>query len=276
MTAADFTEFAEMEKEGWSNPDVARSYADEFAKASEQCVAPLVEQVGAGPGAVALDLCCGQGIVSKGLVQAGATVTGLDFSPAFLDLARARVPQARFVEGNAMELSFDAGSFDIVTIGFGILHVPDPQQVLCELARVLRPGGRLAFSVWHAPTIPTVLGYVFAAVGAHGDPGVQLPPGPGLHDYADAEIAYPALERAGFTEMSQNVVPCSWQISQADRPVDLFARGAVRGRALLGAQSPQALEQIRRYVAEKVIQNHGPEAPWTVPIPAVVTAATAG
>ncbi|WP_406645204.1 methyltransferase domain-containing protein [Aliisedimentitalea scapharcae] len=275
MSKPTFTAFAAFEKQGWSDPEVARSYADGFAQASQMCVAPMVAAVGAGAGSQALDLCCGQGIVAAGLHQAKADVTGLDFSPAMLDLARERVPGVTFVEGDAMQLPFEDGQFDVVTIGFGILHVPDAPQVLAQAHRVLRPGGRLAFSVWHAPTVPTALGYVFAAIGAHGDPAVQLPPGPGLHDYADAAIAYPALERAGFTECAQQVVHSAWTIDQPDAPVTFFAKGAVRGKALLASQPEAALTKIRQSVAETVRAAHGATGPWTVPIPAVITSAQA-
>ncbi|WP_291736969.1 methyltransferase domain-containing protein, partial [Leisingera sp. F5] len=238
-------------------------------------VAPMVAAVRAEQGTRALDLCCGQGIVAAGLANAGARVTGLDFSPAMLDLARVRVPGVDFVQGDAMDLRFDAGRFDVVTIGFGILHVPDAPRVLAEARRVLRPGGRLAFSVWHAPTIPTALGYVFSAIGAHGDPDVQLPPGPGLHDYADPNIAYPALQQAGFTDCTQQVVNSAWSVDHPDAPVRFFAEGAVRGKALLQAQPAARFARICEAVSETVRAAHGETGPWTLPLPAVITSATA-
>lgn len=274
MPRATYREFAEMERQGWADAEVARNYADGFAAASEQCVPAMVRAVGAGPDTQALDLCCGQGIVAAGLRATGANVIGLDFSPAMLELARARAPGVEFVEGDAMELRFDAARFDAVTIGFGLLHVPDAVQVLTEVARVLRPGGRLAFSIWHAPSRPTALGYVFEAVARYGDPQVQLPPGPGLHDYADPLIVGPVLERTGFSEMQQQVVDSAWTIDAPDAPVTLFAEGTVRGRALLQRQPRTALEAIRKDVEQRVLTDHGPEGPWQVPIPAVITSAT--
>jgi ubiquinone/menaquinone biosynthesis C-methylase UbiE len=92
-----------------------------------------------------LNLCCGPGIVAAGLHAAGANTTGLDFSPAMLELARQAVPNVEFAEGDAKNLTFDNNNFDVVIIGFGILRVPDPISVLIESRRALRPGGRLAF-----------------------------------------------------------------------------------------------------------------------------------
>jgi ubiquinone/menaquinone biosynthesis C-methylase UbiE len=134
--------FAALEKREWAKTDVAQSYAKVFARAADMVVPSMVEAVGAGPDVIALDLCCGQGNVAAGLIKAGAKVTGLDFSPAMLEMARVAVPEALFVEGDAMALSFEDQSFDAVTIGFGMPHVPDPPKVVAEARRVLRPGGR--------------------------------------------------------------------------------------------------------------------------------------
>lgn len=276
MAEEEFAEFAAMELEGWSNKEIAQSYADGFAKVADQSAAALAEQVWAGYGCKALDLCCGQGNVSAMLVAEHAKVTGLDFSPAMLELARANVPEAEFVQGDAINLPFEDQSFDAVTIGFGILHVPDPMRVLSEAHRVLQPGGRIAFSVWQAATGPSMLGYLFAAIGQSGDPSVGLPDGPGLHDFAHPDVALPALERTGFTDACQTVVRSECTLATADQPVDLFVTGTVRGNALLSRQSPKHLAAICATVRDMVVENHGAEGPWTVPLPAVITSATAG
>lgn len=267
--------FAALEKREWAKYDVARSYAKVFAKAADMVVPSLVAAVGARPGIAALDLCCGQGNVSAGLSKAGAQVTGLDFSPAMLELARAAVPEARFVEGNAMSLDFKDGTFDVVTIGFGIPHVPDPARVLEEARRVLRPGGRLAFSVWCGPEVDTAFGYVFGAIGQFGAPDIALPPGPGANDYADPAIAIPALEKAGFNDCCQRTVASKRHVSDPGAPFDYFLKGTARGGALLRPQPPAYAAAIRAEVVSKVLQKHGPGPEWEVPIPAVVTEATA-
>ena len=154
--------FASFEKKGWSDPNVARIYASKFAQASEMCVPALVASVGAKPGQRALDLCCGQGIVAAGLVEAGAEVVGIDFSPAMLDLARANVSGARFEEGDAGALTFADNSFHCATMGFGILHVPDAEAALKEAARVLKPEGAIAWSCWHGPEKISIMPVFFA------------------------------------------------------------------------------------------------------------------
>ncbi|MEC7764555.1 MAG: methyltransferase domain-containing protein [Pseudomonadota bacterium] len=271
----DTRDFAALERREWADADVARSYAKAFAKASDMVVPHLVAAVGAGPGQAALDLCCGHGNVSAGLVAAGATVTGLDFFAAMLDMAQASVPGATFVEGDAMNLPFDAARFDAVTIGFGMPHLPDPPAALIEARRVLKPGGRIAFSVWCGPEVDTALGYVFDAIAAHGDPSIVLPPGPGANDYADPATAYPALDAAGFADFTLTTVPSRWDVTDPGAPYDFFLEGTARGGALLRPQPEAHGRAIREAVVARVLANHGAGPDWTVPISAVVIAARA-
>lgn len=106
------------------------------------------------PGDDVLDAACGTGDLSLAFSVAGAlSVTGLDFTEEMLDIAKQKsvrhqqqfpgsvVPQ--FVHGDAMNLPFDDGAFDVVSIAFGIRNVADPAKALSEFRRVLRPAGRL-------------------------------------------------------------------------------------------------------------------------------------
>lgn len=264
-------DFADVERQEWASSEVAASYATRFATAAEQCVPAFVEAV--GPARRVLDLCCGHGIVAAGLVGAGAEVTAVDFSQAMLALAKERVPGATFIEADAMDLPFPAGTFDAVTIGLGIPHVPDPPQVFRECARVLKPDGVLVYSVWHGSEKETALIAVFNAIAKHGDPEVSLPPGPGANDYAQPVIAKPALRNAGFGSTSFATVPSEWTVREPDAPVRLFQEGTARGGYLLRRQSAEAISAIRADVADWVRKHCGDGPPWRVPIPAAIVTA---
>lgn len=268
-------DFGRLERTGWSEPGTARAYDEDFARASAQCVPATLRAAGAGPGMRALDLCCGPGLITGALVRAGATTTGLDFSPAMLDLAREAVPEATLVEGDAGDLPFDNGVFDIVTIGFGLPHVPDPEAVLAEAHRVLAPGGRIAFSTWRGPEHSFTFRTVFGAIMAHGAPEVALPPGPDANAYADPEIAFPALAAAGFSAPEVEYVESHWTVSDPEAPFHYFYHGTVRGGVLLRAQPEAHLAAIREAIRRAVLEAFGPAPPWTIPIPAAVIGATA-
>lgn len=106
----------------------------------------LVSRVDVGPGDTVLDVATGTGAVALELRrQKGCTVVGLDPSPEMLVEARRRLPpDMRLVEGDAESLPFPDGAFHAVTFAYPLRYVADPGAALCELARVVRPGGTVA------------------------------------------------------------------------------------------------------------------------------------
>ena len=96
-----------------------------------------------GASSRALDVATGTGDLAIELASRGAFVTGVDFSPAMLDLARNKAPDVDFEEGDALALRFADGEFDAATVGFGARNFADLDKGLRELARVTKPGGRV-------------------------------------------------------------------------------------------------------------------------------------
>jgi demethylmenaquinone methyltransferase/2-methoxy-6-polyprenyl-1,4-benzoquinol methylase len=96
------------------------------------------------PGERVLDACCGTGDLAIAAAREGGVVTGLDFSERMLERARRKAPHLEWVRGDALALPFEDGAFDAATVGFGVRNLDDLEGGLRELARVLKPGGRLA------------------------------------------------------------------------------------------------------------------------------------
>jgi demethylmenaquinone methyltransferase / 2-methoxy-6-polyprenyl-1,4-benzoquinol methylase len=98
----------------------------------------------------ALDVCCGTGDLAFALAQAGAEVTGLDFSEPMLAVANDRKTSAQsetgnpeFMTGDAQKLPFPDATFDVVTVGYGLRNLASWEAGLCEMVRVAKPGARL-------------------------------------------------------------------------------------------------------------------------------------
>jgi demethylmenaquinone methyltransferase / 2-methoxy-6-polyprenyl-1,4-benzoquinol methylase len=99
-----------------------------------------------GPGDSALDVACGTGDLAIELarrVGTGGEVIGTDFSEQMLERARAKAPGLAWEWGNALELPYASGRFDAATVGFGARNFSDLERGLAEMARVVKPGGRV-------------------------------------------------------------------------------------------------------------------------------------
>jgi len=112
---------------------------------------------GVGPGDRALDVASGTGdlaIELAGRVGPSGEVIGSDFSENMLELARAKAPGLRFEQANALDLPYEDNSFDAATVGFGARNFSDLPQGLREMARVVRPGGRVVILEITTPERP--------------------------------------------------------------------------------------------------------------------------
>ncbi len=99
-----------------------------------------------------LDAACGTGAVAERAARAGAAVTGFDLAPALIETAKQRAAEEgleiQYEVGDCERLRFDDASFDVVSSTFGIMFAPDHEATARELARVTKPGGRLALANW--------------------------------------------------------------------------------------------------------------------------------
>jgi demethylmenaquinone methyltransferase / 2-methoxy-6-polyprenyl-1,4-benzoquinol methylase len=135
----------------------------------------MVAAVEARPGDRVLDVATGTGLVAQALVRRyGCSVVGLDQSDAMLAAARARVAgdarlaaRVSLVSGEAEHLPFGDGEFDHLTFTYLLRYVDDPAATMRELARVVRPGGRIASLEFAVPPSPfwRVLWRVYTRVG---------------------------------------------------------------------------------------------------------------
>ena len=119
----------------------------------ERIVLPLLNL---SPGATVLDVGAGNGALTFLLarLRADLSLTGLDQTAALVDAGSAEAQKrglanVRFVEGNALDLAFEDGTFDAVVCQTLLIHVPDAARVVREMARVLKPGGTFFAAEFH-------------------------------------------------------------------------------------------------------------------------------
>lgn len=190
MTNPD--DVAQYEREAWSR--TADVYLDTFAKLTGETIPILIEATQLSNGCDVLEIGSGPGHIAHALSQAGGRITGVDVSARMVDVAQHSYPDIHFQEADAERLPFDAESFHAVVCNFVVHHLARPEVVFKEIARVLRPGGRLAFVLWGPKEDHTSGGIFFAAVEEHHDPE-ELPHGP-LFGVTELGI-YEAMVAAG-------------------------------------------------------------------------------
>jgi len=140
------------EPEAWQvTDDAAELYEQSFVPAIFARSATMLADIASiAPGERVLDVGCGTGIVAREVakrVGAEGRVVGLDLNPRMLAVAVRLAPEIDWRQGDAGDLPFEAGAFDVVVSQYALMFFPDRAQALREMWRVLAPRGRLAVAV---------------------------------------------------------------------------------------------------------------------------------
>jgi SAM-dependent methyltransferase len=190
-TADPFAKFKAAQREGWAS----------FVPVEIMTTPPaakLVKFAEVSAGQHVLDVACGTGVVAVTAARCGAKVCGLDLTPVLLERANknARIAgvDVEFLEGDAEALPYPDASFDVVLSQFGHIFAPRPAVAVKEMLRVLKPGGRIAFSTWPPEHFT---GRMFVLIARHMPPppsGVDRPAPPPL--WGDPNVARERLGKS--------------------------------------------------------------------------------
>ncbi len=268
--ALDIEKFRNFEHQGWEGiPD---GYHDAFGRLTTQAIESLLDAARVKRGMTFLDIASGPGYVAAAAAERGAVVLGLDFSAAMVAQAKRLHTGVEFREGDAEALPLGNGLFEAAAMNFGILHLGRPDLAIAEAYRVLRSGGRFAFSVWAPPQETIGFGIVLRAVELHGEPRIELPEGPPFFRFSDAEECVRSLIAAGFELPKITKVAQRWRLPAADGLFEAMKNSTVRTAGLLGVQKPTVLNKIReamRVELEKYTKGDVVE----LPMPALIASA---
>jgi SAM-dependent methyltransferase len=220
MTERQMTGTKQQERELWATGDYAAIARDLLWEAG----ARIVERVGVAPGERVLDVACGTGNAAIRAAEAGASVVGLDLTPELLEAGRALAAKAgvetEWVEGDAEALPFPGESFDVVLSVFGCMFAPRHDVAARELARVLRPGGRMGLSSWTPDSSIAELMRPLMSVLPADPEATQPPPLWGAEEHVRGLFAGSAVElrferdalefRHGSVEEALRIYESTW------------------------------------------------------------------
>ena len=196
-TKPSISELKSKLKATWSDGDY-----DTFSRPMAAGAVIVVEQWGITSGEKVLDVACGSGQTAIPSAKRGAIVTGIDIADNTIEAAKKRAAEegvkADFSVGDAEEMSFNDGFFDVIISMFGAMFAPRPDKVVEEFARVCRQGGRIHMANW---TPQGMVGKMFKIIGGHVPPPNM--PSPLL--WGDEDTITKRLE-ADFSDIKLNRV----------------------------------------------------------------------
>jgi SAM-dependent methyltransferase len=263
------------------NGDEARHWiveSDRYDRQLEPFARAVLDAAALATADRVLDVGCGCGGTTLRAAETAADATGVDISAPMLDHARARaaaagVTNARFVQADVQTHAFEPATFDVAISRFGVMFFDDPVAAFSNVARALRPGGRLAFVCWQELGRNDWLLVPGMAAAQH----VPLPDmgpagGPGMFSLAEPDRVHKVLESAGFVDVDVAAFETPMLLAgggSLDETVEfLLATGIAR--AMLAEAEPEAAARAVHAARDALVAHHTDEgvrlgaATWVV------------
>lgn len=263
--------FKEFEKNAWEKK--ASLYENNWGAVTRQAAGKILEITSIKPKDTLLDIGCGPGHFCNLADKLGARVIGCDLSLEMISIAKRNYPKITFIADDAEKLSFPDKTFDIVTLNYLLLHVPDQKKVLLEAIRVLKLGGVILFTLWKEPLESPALKLIFDSIKKYADTSV-IPPADDIFQFARKKQAEEFLSLNGLTNFTTNSIETTWSFKATK---DFF--DSVLSGTRMGGTIELQNEEIRGKIREKIyedLKQFKQDSGYLVPMPSVITSARKG
>jgi SAM-dependent methyltransferase len=227
----------------------------------------LVRKLDPQPDDTVLELAAGPGdtgLLAARLVGESGRVIITDFAPGMIDAARRRAEEVvaknaevRVLDAERMDL--DTDSADGILCRWGYMLMTDPAAAFVESRRVLRPGGRVAFSVWAARERNPVLSLVGAVLESQGHVALPDPEAPGAFAMADPDRIRELVLGAGFAELEIEEVSFRWPFADRNAYWRYLMETSASSSPVLRALPPEARARVREQLHEAARPFHSGE-----------------
>lgn len=274
MTAVD-------QRQYWTRDGVDEwlQHEDRFEAMAKPFGRAMLESARLRPGEWVLDVGCGTGTTTMDaarLIGPVGVAVGADISPLMLSRARQRAAcsglrNVEFIEADAERHGFAVGGFDVVISRFGTMFFADPAAAFANLARAVRPGGRLAVVVSQDPLQTELIAVAMAAAVPHvGLPDLGGPGDPGQFAFADGASLVRIVQTAGFGHVHLEPIVRPVQVgSDVDDTVSYLA-ARPEARSLFERREPAQVRAAIDAVHRALVPYAGPmgvvmdDAAWLV------------
>jgi ubiquinone/menaquinone biosynthesis C-methylase UbiE len=249
----------------WSSSEAAEHWQQDVERRRQdmaEATQRMLEGAGLKPGDHVLDIAAGTGdqsVVAAHIVGPSGSVLATDISADMLNIA-ARVAQQEGLTAistrvmDAEQLDLDDNAFDAVICRLGLMLIPQLQQALSEIRRVLKPGGKLAALVWSAPENNPLFSLPLAIVSKYARGASSHLPNP--LSLSDPAVFERELTQAGFHDVITLAIPFESHYASLDAFLQSTAGRLMAG--VMGQLSPQEQQQLLEEVRQSVSQFEGP------------------
>jgi SAM-dependent methyltransferase len=266
------TAFDEFERQQWAGR--ATAYQDSLAALCAYTAGLLLDAAGVGAGTRVLDVGTGTGTIAALACERAARVTAADPEPSMVELARRNAAAADVRHAMLPDLPFRDDAFDAAVANFVLNHVGDPAAALIELQRVVRPGGRVAVTIWPYPraVAQELWGQIFDAAGV--DRSLEPPKPTSDKDFPRTRDGLAELLRAAGLENVRCDTVTWVHRTDAEAWWNGPAQGIGATGALLLRQDPGTIDRVRVEYERQISAYREPDGTLALPTAALLASAS--